>query len=163
MPDPACYIIRSLSPTPKCLRDPRTERKENSIRLPWLTPKRCVCSLRERFSMPYLILPGDNLQTGRSHHPGRKDARKRDKLPPWSGLVQDAQGQPGHRLLPRRREERDKRVCRLLSAQLDAHNRHLRTKDLGGEESLVLGHIKATGNEGMSFASFDPAPRAQSR
>ena len=41
-----------------------------------------------------------------------------------------------------------------LSVLPTSYDLYPRTKDLGGEESLVLGHIKAAGNEGMSLISL---------
>ena len=57
------------------------------------------------------IFPGDNHQAVRGDHPRHQDARKRDKLPPRSGPVQDAQGQPGHRVVSRCREELRRGSC----------------------------------------------------
>jgi len=132
--------------------------RKNSTRLPWPILKRSPSLSHERFCDVYPDFTGDDGQTVRGDHPGYQDARKCDKLPPRSGPVQDAQGQPGYRVIPCCCQERDKRVCCRLPAPPNAHDRCSRTKDLGGEESLVLSHIKAAGSEGMLFASSYPAP-----
>lgn len=77
-----------------------------------------------------------------------------DQLSPRRGPAEGAQGQQREADVPRGREEgtRGVRLPSLVSGCFLADCRGwCRKKDLTGEESLVLGHIQAAGNEGASL------------